>query len=187
MSQPVISSSAPQPKFNREALTVYAAVALVAGLVDWGTKVMAVHFLTGNSQLLGSRFALHLVFNTAGAGGMSWGPHTWLINVVITLFAVLMISVVVGPLAAIDYRASWALGLVAGGATGNLVSMISGQEGVADFLAVRFNDSAIIANVADLALWTGALMLVPVVGSLLRAIRVERRLRKRPTIRYIEA
>lgn len=187
MAQPVFSSKAPQPAFNRQALTVYTAVAVVAGLADWGTKAMAVHFLTGNSQLLGSRFALHLVFNTGGAGGMSWGPHTWLINVLLTLLAVVMISVVVGPLAAIDHRASWALGLVAGGATGNLVSMVSGQNGVADFLAVRFNDSALVANVADLVLWTGALMLVPIVGSLLRAIRVERRARKLPTIRYIEA
>ncbi|MEO7997903.1 MAG: signal peptidase II [Gemmatimonadaceae bacterium] len=165
----------------------YLMAAASAGLLDWATKFMAVHYLADNTRVFGERFALYLVYNKGGAGGMSWGPYTWLINVCVTSMAVFMISMVVGPLAKVDRRATWALGLVAGGATGNLVSMLAGAEGVADFLAFRFGDNAVIANVADLALWSGALLLIPVVYNLVMAIRRERSAKSRRAIRYIEA
>jgi len=152
----------------------FLAVAAGAGLTDWVTKLLAVTYLPDHAVTLGDRFALLLVYNTGAAGGVSWGPYTWWINVCVTAFAVLMISAIVGQLAKVDRRATWALGLVAGGATGNLVSMLVGAEGVADFLAFRFAGGAVVANVADFALWGGALLLVPVVLSLVRAIRAER-------------
>lgn len=163
-----------RPMTTGRAIGLYLAIAATAGLVDWLTKSVAVAYLTDNTQVLSERLALMIVYNKGGAGGLSWGPYTWLINVSITAFSVLMISTVVAPLARVDRRATLALGLVAGGATGNLVSMIAGPEGVADFLAVRFTSSAVVANIADLALWSGALLLVPVVRSLLGAIRAER-------------
>ena len=174
MSDPQVTTYATRPSDAGRAMGWYLAIAAGAGLLDWATKTLAVSFLTNNTQVLTDRLALMLVFNTAGAGGMSWGPHTWLINVSVTAIAVMMITLVVAPLAKVDRRASLAQGLVAGGATGNLVSMLAGVDGVADFLAVRFTESAFVANIADLALWTGALLLIPVVGSLLMAIRAER-------------
>jgi hypothetical protein len=65
--------------------------------------------------------------------------------------------------------------MVAGGAVGNLLSMLFGPEGVADFLAVQLSsETTIVANVADLALWAGAAMLAPVALLLMRMARAER-------------
>jgi hypothetical protein len=47
--------------------------------------------------------------------------------------------------------------------------------GVADFLAVRLTDDlTMVANVADLFLWSGALALIPVGATLVRMARAER-------------
>ena len=174
MSNTLVSSNMVRSSGVASAMGSYLVVATGAGLLDWVTKWSAVTYLPGNPVLLGDRLALLLVYNKGGAGGVSWGPYTWLINVCVTAFAVLLITAIVGHLAKVDRRATWALGLVAGGATGNLVSMLAGAEGVADFLAFRFAGGAVIANVADFALWIGALLLVPVVRNLVRAIRAER-------------
>ncbi|MBC8088356.1 MAG: signal peptidase II [Phycisphaerae bacterium] len=174
MSHSPVASEVIRTASSARAMGLYLAVATGAGLLDWVTKLLAVTFLPNNAVTLGDRFALLLIFNKGGAGGVSWGPYTTLINVCVTAFAVLMITVIVRHLAKIDRRATWALGLVAGGAAGNLVSMLAGAEGVADFLAFRFAEGAVVANVADLALWGGAMLLIPVVGNLVRAIRAER-------------
>ena len=87
-----------------------------------------------------------------------------------------LITAVASSLIAVDRRATVALGLIAGGAIGNLASMLAGPEGVADFIALQlWSDLTIVMNVADLALWFGALSLVPVVVTLVKAIRAERR------------
>lgn len=179
MSHSLVTSEVIRAESNARAMGLYLVVATGAGLLDWVTKLLAVNFLPNNAITFGDRFALLLVFNTGGAGGASWGPYTWLINVCVTAFSVLMITLIVRHLARVDRRATWALGLVAGGATGNLVSMLAGAEGVADFLAFRFAGGAVVANVADFALWGGAILLVPVVGNLVRAIRAERAAKQR--------
>jgi lipoprotein signal peptidase len=175
-------------KFSgQQAVVWYLAIAGLVAMADWLSKTLAVGYLTDHSVLFGNRFALMLVYNMGAAGGLSWGPHTWLINVGLTTFAVLTISVIVTHLAKIDTRAAVALGLVAGGAVGNLASMLGGPPGVADFLALRLGGRAVVCNVADLALWSGALMLVPVVRSLMRAIRLERAARSQPVASFLEA
>ena len=174
MSTPQLRTYATPRRSAGWAIGWYLAIAAAVGLLDWATKTLAVGLLTNNTQTVTDRLSLMIVFNKGGAGGMSWGPHTWLINVCVTAFAVLMISLVVTPLARVDRRALLALGLVAGGASGNLISMVAGPDGVADFLAVRFGESAVVANLADLALWSGAILLIPVVRSLAVAIRAER-------------
>ena len=110
---------------------------------------------------------------------MSIGSFTRSINVLATMLAIGMVMRVVSPLASVDARAALPLGLLTGGALGNLASMLAGPEGVADFLAVRIGHSGmIIMNIADLFLWVGALLLAPVVLRLLGAIRAERRAAK---------
>ncbi len=121
------------------------------------------------------RFSLFVVFNTGSAGGIQIGPYTWQLNVLITMLAVGLIASVVQAMAAVDRRATLALSLVAGGAVGNLLSMLFGPDGVADFLALRLaGDTTIVANVADFALWTGAVLLSPVAMRLVRMALAER-------------
>lgn len=159
----------------------YAGIAAVACAVDLLTKEVAVRSL-GETGLytLTERLSLTLVWNTGAAGGVSIGPFTWLLNVVVTVLALGLVMSVVRPMAAVDSRSTLALGMVSGGALGNLASIVAGPVGVADFLAVRLTDDlTMVANVADLFLWTGALVLVPVGVTLLRLAREERTARVR--------
>ena len=149
--------------------------AAVAG-IDLVAKEIAVRSL-GSTGLVAfsDRFSLFVVFNTGSAGGVQVGPYTWQLNVLVTLLAVGLIASVVQAMAAVDRRATRALSLVAGGAVGNLLSMLFGPEGVADFLGIRLtSETTIVANVADFALWTGAVMLAPIALLLLRLARAER-------------
>jgi len=155
----------------------FVALTAVVAAVDLLSKEVAVRSLGSNGLVpLTERFSLFVVFNTASAGGVEIGRYTWELNVLVTALAVGLIASVVQGMASVDRRATWALALVAGGAVGNLLSMIFGPEGVADFLAVRVSgDTTIVANVADLALWAGASMLAPVAMALLRKARAESR------------
>ena len=154
----------------------FIGMTAVVAAVDLLSKEVAVRSL-GSAGVVPftDRFSLFVVFNTGSAGGVEVGPYTWQLNVLVTLLAVGLIASVVQAMAAVDRRATRALAIVAGGAVGNLLSMLFGPEGVADFLAVRLtSDTTIVANVADLALWTGAAMLAPVALLLTRMARAER-------------
>lgn len=167
----------------RSADPVYRRFALIAGLAaltDLATKEWAVRGLGEHGLVpLTERFSLFLVWNTGVAGGASVGPFTWLLNVLVTVAALYLVLTVVRPLAAVHPISVTSLGLVSGGAVGNLASMMAGPPGVADFLAVRVSDSTtMVANVADLHLWTGALLLAPVAVKLLQRLRDERAQRR---------
>ena len=160
----------------RRALIAYSAVAAIAAGADLLTKQAAVSMLGDRVVSLIGRLSLMLVFNEGSAGGVMVGPYTWQLNVVTTIMALVLITSVASALIAVDRRATLALGLIAGGALGNLASMLGGPAGVADFLAVRItSELTIVLNLADLALWSGALTLGPVVVTLVKAIRAERR------------
>ena len=154
----------------------FLLLAAIAASADLITKALATGLLRdGNTVSISDRLAFVLVYNTGGAGGLMMGPNTWGINVAITSLAILMVMRIVVPLSAVAPRATMALGLVTGGAVGNLASMLAGPNGVADFLAVRVSDSTtMVMNGADLLLWSGALCLVPVVTRLIGAVRAER-------------
>jgi signal peptidase II len=161
---------------SRSAVSGYLFAAAIAASADLLTKFVAVRLL-GEEQVVNliGRLSLMVVFNTGSAGGVMIGPYTWQVNVLVTLAAIVLISSVARPLIAVDRRAAIALGMVAGGAAGNLASMLLGPNGVADFLALRLaSDRSIVMNVADLSLWLGALALLPVMASLIKAIRAER-------------
>ncbi len=164
------------PATPRHALLRYGVVMMLAAAADLLTKQIAVASLGSDTIVeLFDRVSLMVVFNTGSAGGVMVGPYTWQLNVLVTLAALGLITMVAPSLIAIDRRARLALGLVAGGALGNLASMLFGPVGVADFLGLHLaGDTMIVMNLADLELWAGALMLLPVVVTLVRAIRTER-------------
>jgi signal peptidase II len=177
LSRPSIFS----PLFRDRAIRRYIGIAVAACGVDLLSKEIAVRSLGENGLVpLADGLSLTLVWNTGAAGGVSLGPFTWLLNVVVTVLALGLVMSVVRAMAAADARSTMALGLVSGGALGNLASIVAGPVGVADFLAVRLSeDTTMVANVADLFLWAGALALVPVGATLLRMARAERAARPR--------
>ena len=168
-------SSIPRASID-PVLRRYFGLGFIALLADLGTKELAVRTLGDYGVVqLTDRFSLMLVWNTASAGGVSVGPFTTELNVLITLLAMGLVYTVVRPMAAIDARAIVPLALVSGGAAGNLLSMLWGPAGVADFIGIRLTQhTTIVANVADFALWTGAMLLAPVVMTLVRMVREER-------------
>lgn len=154
----------------------FVGITTLALLTDLATKELAVRGLSDHRFIpLTDRLALTLVWNTGAAGGVSFGPLTAPLSVFMTLLAIGLVLSVARSLAAIDSRATTSLALVTGGALGNLASILAGPAGVADFLAVHlWGNVTIVANVADLYLWSGALLLAPVAATLISRVREER-------------
>lgn len=170
------TSTSPTIDVPATVFGTYLTIALLAAGTDLVTKALANLVLrNGHTIPVSESFGFVLVHNTGIAGGASLGPMTWLLNVVVTLAAVLMVMRIVTPLSAVDPRATFALGLVSGGAIGNLTSMVTGSEGVTDFIALQISSlTTVVMNVADLLLWTGAILLMPVVVKLVGAVIAER-------------
>lgn len=159
----------------RSVFARFIRIAAFGALADVGLKAVATYFLADGSIVpLTDRLALMLVYNTGGAGGVMIGPYTGVVNMLVTVAAIAMVLRIVTPLAEFDGRSSLALALVTGGALGNLASMLAGPKGVADFLAISVSEySSIVINGADVLLWSGALLLIPVVAKLIAAVIAE--------------
>jgi signal peptidase II len=153
------------------AVVSFLAVTATTALGDLATKAWAVHALAGRHVHVAPGFSLRLVYNTASAGGVWIGEYTLAINALATLLAVLLTGVAVLPLARVDRLAPITLGLIAGGATGNLASLLGGPAGVADFLAFGYDGGAVILNMADVAVVAGLGLLLRSIARLGGAIR----------------
>lgn len=111
-------------------------IALVVALIDQGTKYIAVHNLNlGESvEVFGRFFMLTLIYNLGGAMGTNFGSPTYY------LISSSLILILVGVYAWFhrdQWRVLCPLGLVAGGAIGNIVDRIAYGK-VVDFLDFDF-------------------------------------------------
>ena len=147
---------------RRVTLLVAAAVTLVADVL---TKLAAVDVLEGREpvRLLGGGLYLVLVRNPGAAFSLATGM-TWLLTLV-----ALAVVVVIIRLAPRLRSAGWALGLglVLGGALGNLVDRFLRAPGplrghVIDFLSLFAPDGSVwpVFNLADSAIVGGGMLLV---------------------------
>jgi len=140
-------------------LSSMARIALLVAVVDWVTKGLATRFIQGD-LVLSERLRLTVVHNDAAAFGLSFGTYTWQLNLALTLFAIVVMIPVSRDLARIDRSAPRALGLIMGGAIGNLMSLVFTPKGVVDFISVGFGaGSELVLNVADLAAYAGLVMI----------------------------
>ncbi|WP_374230275.1 signal peptidase II [Rhodococcus sp. ARC_M12] len=149
-------SRLPKPLKTR-LLIVIAAVILVFDLV---TKIVVVHYVKpGNPiEVFGDVVTLRLVRNPGAAFSMATGM-TWLLTVV-------AVAVVIGVIKiGRTLRSPWwalGLGLVLGGALGNLIDRFFRAPGpfqghVVDFVSVGWWP---VFNVADSSIVCGAILLV---------------------------
>lgn len=152
-----------------------ARVAAIAAAADLATKALAASLLAKRVVPVAGPLSLDLVYNTASAGGVSLGAHTWLINAVATALALVLAVAICRQVAAYDRRAPAALGLIAGGALGNLTSLLLPPDGVADFLAVAVGDGGLVINVADIAAYAGVALFARTGLRLVEVLRIERR------------
>lgn len=131
-------------------------VALVAASIDLGSKYLAAKLWSTSSLSLASWITLAVVPNHAGAFGWSAGTYTWQLNLALTLAAVVFIVPVTRDLNAIDKGAPVALGLIVGGALGNLASMVLPPAGVVDFIGIHLSNArSLVLNFADVAAYAG--------------------------------
>lgn len=155
--------------------TTFLAVALVVVLGDLVSKQLAIAHLAGETSTLtalGERIRFALLHNDAGAFGVSLGPNTFGINVGLTLSALVLIAPTCRELARIDAWAPCTLGLIAGGAGGNLVSLLTSPAGVTDFIALdRGNGHELVFNLADVAAYAGLILMVRVGYALVVRLR----------------
>lgn len=145
----------------RTQLLVIAAIVAAADLT---TKRLALAFLPPTGiplDVVGDYLRFSLAFNRGAAFGMHVGGWS---RVVFSLFAVGMVTVllvaagrVTGPV----QRLIAAMGLVAGGAIGNLVDRVRWDRGVVDFIDVGVGATRFWTfNLADSAITLGAILLL---------------------------
>ncbi|MFZ2510276.1 MAG: signal peptidase II [Gordonia sp. (in: high G+C Gram-positive bacteria)] len=144
----------------RGLLLVLVGVAVTVYLADLATKTLAVHYLTPGDpvSIIGDAVSLRLIRNSGAAFSMATG-YTWVLTIVALL--------VVGAIIRFSRRLAspgWAigLGLVLGGALGNLTDRFFREPGVlrghvVDFVSVGWWP---VFNVADSAVVCGAVLLV---------------------------
>ena len=142
-------------------LVQLSRIALLVAIGDFVTKAAASAFVGTEPTVFNNWLHFAVVNNDQGAFGLSIGSYTWQLNLALTLSAIALMVSVSRDLARIDTMAPRALGLIVGGALGNLASLILSPHGVVDFIAVSFNPrSSLVLNVADVAAYAGlALML----------------------------
>jgi lipoprotein signal peptidase len=146
---------------HRNHLTTLARIALLVAAGDFLTKEVASRVLAGDSTVFAPWLRFAVVHNPSGAFGFSAGAYTWQLNLALTLAAIALVIPVARDLARIDRTAPRSLGLIVGGALGNLVSLVNSPRGVVDFIDVRFSDAfGLVLNVADVAAYVGLALIV---------------------------
>ncbi|MFL5578585.1 MAG: signal peptidase II [Gemmatimonadaceae bacterium] len=138
---------------------------LITGVVvaDVVTKWLAVRSLVPQRlphEVLGDVVRLTLVYNPGAAFGLHLGPFSRWIFMLLTFGALAVLWRLFRATRAGELARTLALGLVCGGAIGNLIDRIRSAQGVVDFIDVGIGDWRWPTfNVADMAVSTGAFLL----------------------------
>jgi signal peptidase II len=154
-----------EPTRDRRRVGLLVAVAVIAVLLDLISKLIVVAHLTpGKSpRILGGLIYLSLGRNAGAAFGMATG-----LTIVFALVAVVVVVAII-RMARKLRSTPWAiaLGLILGGATGNLIDRIFRAPGflrgaVVDWISVFGPDGEHfpVFNLADSAITVGAIILV---------------------------
>jgi signal peptidase II len=148
---------------NRRKRTLFWT--LIAGIVaaDVLTKLIAVRTLVPYRmprEVFGEWVRFTLVYNQGAAFGLHLGPWSRQIFLILTVLALIILGRLYKEARSDDRSRLLALGLVCGGAIGNMIDRIHSPRGVVDFLDIGFgNWRWPTFNVADIAVTTGAILL----------------------------
>lgn len=160
--QAVRSAATTQNLIERKRFVFWRTLLLVA-LIDVATKEWARHQLVPEHlprALVGDVLRFTLVYNPGAAFGLHVGDHSRWVFMALTIVAIVILSrlyVSTRPDAGMRVLA---LGLVMGGAVGNLVNRIWSARGVVDFLDVGVGSYRWPTfNVADIGVSIGAAFL----------------------------
>jgi signal peptidase II len=144
---------------RRRLFLLLAGIAVVTYLLDQLSKWWAVSALTDQPprDLIGSFLRLDLIRNPGAAFSIGTG-NTWVLTIVAVVVLIVVIRVS-RRLGSIGW--AWALGLLLGGALGNLTDRVVREPGlgrghVVDFL--NYNNW-FIGNIADIAIVSAAILI----------------------------
>jgi signal peptidase II len=155
---------APAGGLSRKALA-YWPLAVFVVAADYVTKSVAVSYLEPAHiahPLLGTIVQLTLTYNPGTAFGIEVGRGLAARGalVAVVLVALVVLYGMYRRAAASDVWLATALGLVSGGALGNLIDRLRSARGVVDFIDVRFGTWHFWTfNVADAGVSVGAILL----------------------------
>lgn len=139
----------------------WVAIGMVLAL-DTGTKLVAEATLlrTAGVSVFGEWFQLRLVHNPGAAFGLHLGPYSRWIFFAVAVIALVLLNKMSRSTAMGDRFRQLALGLICGGAAGNLVDRIRSPHGVVDFIDIGVGTLRWPTfNVADIAVSCGAVAL----------------------------
>lgn len=148
--------SGPRPHIFWPALVTVA-------LADVITKYLAHTRLTPENlphDVIGDVLRITLVYNPGAAFGLNVGPQSRWIFLVLTVVALVVLLTLYRATEPRDFLRLLALGLVSGGAVGNLINRLWSARGVVDFLDVGVGTARWPTfNIADIGVSVGATLL----------------------------
>ncbi|MFI8526508.1 signal peptidase II [Promicromonospora sukumoe] len=153
-------AATPSPSGSRVLVTWTLVLAAFVLAVDQLTKWWAESALAVNAEpipLVGDLLGLRLIYNPGAALSIASG-YTWILTIVVTVVVVFIVRAI-GRLGSRGWAV--ALGLLLGGAVGNLIDRLAREPGFARGHVVDFIDYAgyFVGNVADIAV-VGAAVLI---------------------------
>ncbi len=132
-------------------------------VLDLATKLMAASMLSPQHvphEILGNHLRLTLVYNPGAAFGLNLGIYSRWIFMALTAGALVILGRLYRATRQGDLFRTLALGLVCGGAVGNLIDRVRSATGVVNFIDVGVGDLRWPTfNVADMAVSIGAFLL----------------------------
>ena len=141
---------------------VFPTAVVSVVVADLASKLLAQANLLRTSAIsvVGDWFQLRLVYNPGAAFGLNLGPYSRWIFFAVAILAIVVLTRMSRSTPAGDWFRQLALGLICGGAAGNLVDRIRSTQGVVDFLDVGVGTLRWPTfNVADIAVSCGAVAL----------------------------
>ncbi len=142
---------------------IFWSLVVAVVVLDVVTKRIAVAALTPRFRavpVFGDWFTFHLVYNRGAAFGLSLGPYSRWIFMALTAVALVILARLYRAAPSSERIRLFAVGLVCGGAVGNLLDRIPTNNGVVDFIDIGIGAHRWPTfNVADIAVSCGALLL----------------------------
>src|SRR6476620_3006012 len=157
------ASSAKKMESARPNQPLFWGTLVTVVLLDLATKLIAAATLSPQHvphEIIGNHLRLTLVYNPGAAFGLNLGIYSRWIFMALTAGALVILGRLYKSTRDGDFLRVLALGLVCGGAVGNLIDRVRSAAGVVDFIDVGVGGLRWPTfNVADMAGSVGAFLL----------------------------
>jgi signal peptidase II len=148
------------PDAGKITLFVFVIGAVV--VLDYATKAFVQNSMHLYQQIdiIGDYLRLTYIYNPGAAFGIQLGQHSRLIFLVLSVVALVALTVMYWYTPVTDRSRLISIALICGGAIGNLIDRVRSERGVVDFLDLGVGDVRWpVFNVADIAVTAGATVL----------------------------